>query len=210
MVQDRCRAKIFPCRPTDPQSRDDFSGSWVLAYENKFWQDGFQRIAGVDEAGRGPLAGPVVAAAVVFPPGMSETFGIRDSKQLSPSRRAELSCVIQQKALAFNISATEHFDIDALNILQATFKAMRCAVEGLSMAPDFILIDGNRSPHFGIPTQMIVKGDAISLSIAAASILAKVTRDGIMMQWHKIFPQYGFDHHKGYPTAEHLDAIQKY
>ena len=165
--------------------------------------------AGVDEAGRGPLAGPVVAAAVIFPRGCS-LDGIKDSKKLSPKRREELFCEIEKFALTTAIAIIKPEIIDQINILRASLLAMEQAVEKLNTQPDYILIDGNYPIRIQIRQETIIKGDAKCCSIAAASILAKVTRDAIMGHYHLLYPQYNFKRHKGYPTKEHLEAIRQF
>ncbi len=164
-------------------------------------------ICGVDEAGRGPLAGPVFAAAVILDPSKPIT-GLRDSKKLSPTRRDQLALIIQRDALAWSIAQCSAAEIDALNILQATMLAMRRAIEGLSMTPTLALIDGNRCPVTAIRTEAIIKGDDKILEISAASILAKTARDALLLEMHTRYPQYGFDQHKGYPTALHLERLK--
>jgi ribonuclease HII len=166
-------------------------------------------ICGVDEAGRGPLAGPVFAAAVILDPA-KPIIGLRDSKKLSPTRRDELALIIQRDALAWSIAQCSAAEIDALNILQATMLAMRRAIEGLSVAPTLALIDGNRCPVTTIRTEAIVKGDDKVIEISAASILAKTARDALLLEMHARYPQYGFDQHKGYPTALHLARLREY
>jgi ribonuclease HII len=166
-------------------------------------------ICGVDEAGRGPLAGPVFAAAVILDPA-KPIAGLRDSKKLSPTRRDELALIIQRDALAWSIAQCSAAEIDALNILQATMLAMRRAIEGLSVAPTLALIDGNRCPVTTIRTEAIVKGDDKVIEISAASILAKTARDALLLEMHARYPQYGFDQHKGYPTALHLARLREY
>jgi len=166
-------------------------------------------ICGVDEAGRGPLAGPVFAAAVILDPARP-IIGLRDSKKLSPTRRDELALIIQRDALAWSIAQCSAAEIDALNILQATMLAMRRAIEGLSVAPTLALIDGNRCPVTTIRTEAIVKGDDKVIEISAASILAKTARDALLLEMHARYPQYGFDQHKGYPTALHLARLREY
>jgi len=160
-------------------------------------------IAGVDEAGRGPLAGPVVVAAVVLHPDQP-IDGLRDSKKLDGARRESLYELIRQQALTWSVVAVAVADIDRLNILQATLLGMRLAVEKLSPAPQLALVDGNRAPPLTCKVQTLVGGDGREPAISAASIVAKVTRDRIMLELHSRFPAYGFDRHKGYPTAEHL------
>jgi ribonuclease HII len=166
-------------------------------------------ICGVDEAGRGPLAGPVFAAAVILDPA-KPIAGLRDSKKLSPTRRDELALIIQRDALAWSIAQCSAAEIDALNILQATMLAMRRAIEGLSVAPTLALIDGNRCPVTTIRTEAIVKGDDKVIEISAASILAKTARDALLLELHARYPQYGFDQHKGYPTALHLARLREH
>ena len=166
-------------------------------------------ICGVDEAGRGPLAGPVFAAAVILDPA-KPIAGLRDSKKLSPARRDELALIIQRDALAWSIAQCSAAEIDALNILQATMLAMRRAIEGLSVAPTLALIDGNRCPVTTIRTEAIVKGDDKVIEISAASILAKTARDALLLEMHARYPQYAFDQHKGYPTALHLARLREH
>lgn len=168
---------------------------------------GYRCVCGVDEAGRGPLAGPVCAAAVVLPFGC-EIPGLDDSKKLSDKRRRELFPVIQEKALGYAVAFADHKEIDELNILQATFLAMERALKALPCQPDIVLIDGNRSRDFGVEAQTIVRGDSLSASIAAASILAKVTRDDYMIEMSQTYPGYGFEIHKGYGTKAHYDALE--
>jgi len=181
----------------------------MLCYEQKLWDRGVEFVAGVDEAGRGPLAGPVVAAAVIFPQNIF-IAGINDSKKLSSIRREELFHVIQKKALSFAVGIVDEKEIDRINILRATFKAMRMAIGGLSVHPDHLLIDGRPLPEKIYPQTAIIKGDQKSFSIAAASILAKVVRDQIMIKYDKDYPQYGFARHKGYGTKQHVKAIREY
>lgn len=170
---------------------------------------GYSYVCGVDEAGRGPLAGPVYAAAVILP---DEIFisGINDSKKLSEKRREELFGVITENAIAYCIASVDEKRIDEINILNATFEAMNAAVNGLSIAPNFVLVDGNRIKNMDIPHETVVKGDAKSASIAAASILAKVSRDRYITEMAKKYPEYGFEKHKGYGTAAHNKAILEY
>lgn len=178
----------------------------MYAIEEELRQQGFQMICGVDEAGRGPLAGPVCAAAVILPFDV-QIPGLDDSKKLSDKRRRELFPVIKEKALAYGIAFSMHNEIDEINILQATLLAMRRAVEQLSVKPDFVLIDGNRETELGAPVKTVVHGDSLSASIAAASILAKVTRDDHMLEMAQQYPAYGFEIHKGYGTKAHCQAI---
>lgn len=163
-------------------------------------------VAGVDEAGRGPLAGPVFAAAVILPDDVL-IEGINDSKKLTEKKREALFDVICDKALAFNIYSVDEKRIDEINILQATFEAMRGAVIGLGQTPDFVLIDGDKSPGIEIPHKTVVKGDSKSMAIAAASILAKVSRDRYIIKMGEKYPGYGFEKHKGYGTKAHYEAI---
>jgi ribonuclease HII len=180
-------------------------------FERVALQRGYQLIAGVDEAGRGPLAGPVVAAAVVLPPGYKNPE-INDSKQLSAKKREKLYARIREDALSVGVGVVEASVIDQINILQATLQAMRDAVQDLSLMPDYLLIDGrNTIPLVApIPQEAIIKGDSLSISVAAASIIAKVSRDMIMDLYHRQFPQYNFLKNKGYGTEEHRKAIKQY
>ena len=168
---------------------------------------GLTPVCGVDAAGRGPLAGPVFAAAVILPPGL-ENAGLNDSKKLSEKKRDALFDLICEKALAYGVASASVEEIDALNILNASLLAMRRAVEGLAIPPAIALIDGNRAPQLAIPAVPIVKGDARSISIAAASILAKVSRDRFMSALDRDYPEYQFAKHKGYPTALHYEMIK--
>lgn len=177
--------------------------------EDRYYAQGITQICGVDEAGRGPLAGPVCAAAVILPAHL-EIPGLDDSKKLTDKRRRELMPVIKENALAYGIAFTDHSEIDQINILQATFLAMERAVSNLEIKPQLLLIDGNRQKDFGIPTETVVRGDSLSASIAAASILAKVTRDDYMLRMAEQYPQYGFDVHKGYGTKAHYAALTEY
>ena len=178
-------------------------------YENLYKERGFATGCGVDEAGRGPLAGPVFAAAVILPDGL-EDIGLNDSKKLTEKKRNALFDVIKEKAIAWSVASADEKEIDSLNILNATFLAMKRAVDGLPVRPDLALIDGNRRPGTGIAEEAIVKGDAKSVSIAAASVLAKVSRDRYMLELDKKYPEYQFAKHKGYPTALHYEMIKKY
>ena len=170
---------------------------------------GFDLICVVDEAGRGPLAGPVCAAAVILPHGL-EIPGLTDSKKLSDKKRRELVPIIQQEAVSYGIGLASREEIDEINILQATFLAMERALAALSVRPGLALIDGNREKDFGLPVKTVVKGDSLSMNIAAASVLAKVTRDDLMLEMAKVYPQYGFEIHKGYGTRAHYDALRAY
>lgn len=178
-------------------------------YENLYRSQGFAAVCGVDEAGRGPLAGPVFAAAVILPDGL-ENIGLNDSKKLTEKKRDALFDIITEKAVAWCVASADEKEIDELNILNATFLAMKRAVDGLAVRPDLALIDGNRRPGTGIREETIVKGDAKSISIAAASILAKVSRDRYMLELDKKYPEYCFAKHNGYPTALHYEMIKKY
>ncbi len=178
-------------------------------YENEAKAEGFSVICGIDEAGRGPLAGPVCAAAVILPEGCV-IDGVNDSKKLTEKKREALFDVIKEKALAYSIAVADEKEIDEVNILQATYLAMRRAFDGLNIKPDMALVDGNRDPLLGVPTKTIVKGDANSMSIAAASILAKVTRDRFMLEMDKKYPEYQFAKHKGYGTKLHYEMLEKY
>ncbi len=177
-------------------------------YEHEAFAEGFEVVCGVDEAGRGPLAGPVCAAAVILPPDC-EIEGLNDSKKLTDKKRRELYDVITEKAVSYGIAFASHEEIDEINILQATYLAMERAMGQLERKPDLALIDGNRAKDFGLPVRTIVKGDSRSASIAAASILAKVTRDRYMEQMDEQYPQYGFAVHKGYGTKRHYAAIKE-
>jgi len=178
-------------------------------FEKNAREEGYQLIAGVDEAGRGPLAGPVVAAAVILPPDYFNSE-INDSKQRSASKREMLYDVIEKNAVAVGVRIVEADVIDDVNILQASLQAMRDAVLELSESPDFLLVDGLYRVPIITPQKPVVKGDSLSISIAAASIMAKVTRDRIMEMYHRQFPQYNFRQNKGYGTKEHLDAIREF
>ena len=177
--------------------------------EDSLKEKGVGLICGVDEAGRGPLAGPVYAAAVILPEHL-EIPGLDDSKKLTDKRRRELMPVIQEKAIAYGIGFATEQEIDEINILQATFLAMERAISQLKVKADFALIDGNREKDFGLPVMTVVKGDSRSANIAAASILAKVSRDIYMEQMAQTYPQYGFEIHKGYGTKAHYEALRTY
>lgn len=178
-------------------------------FENEAKAQGYNIVCGIDEAGRGPLAGPVCAAAVILPENC-EIEGVNDSKKLTEKKREALYDVIIEKALAYGIATSDEKEIDEINILQATYLAMNRAFQKLSVKPDMALVDGNRDPKLGIPTQTIVKGDARSMSIAAASILAKVTRDRFMLEMDKKYPEYQFAKHKGYGTKLHYEMLTEY
>lgn len=181
---------------------------WLL-YENEAKNKGFNSICGVDEAGRGPLAGPVCAAAVILKDNQI-IEGVNDSKKLSEKKREALFDVIKNEVLAYSIAFATVEEIEVMNILNATMLAMKRAVEGLSVKADYALIDGNRFPPLDIQGEYVVKGDAKSMSIAAASILAKVSRDRLCYEYAEKYPMYGFDKHKGYGTKAHTEAILKY
>ena len=181
----------------------------INIYENEGYEKGYLYIGGIDEAGRGPLAGPVVAAVVVFKQG-TKIEGINDSKKLSESKREELFEIIKKEALDYGIGIVNNEEIDEFNILNATYMAMKKALNSLKQKPDYLLIDAATIPGIDIKQNPIIKGDSKSISIAAASILAKVTRDSMMYQYDEIYPEYGFKSHKGYGTKEHYDAIEKY
>jgi ribonuclease HII len=178
-------------------------------YENSAKAQGYKAICGVDEAGRGPLAGPVYAAAVILPEGCV-IDGLNDSKKISEKKREALFDVIKEKALAYCVASASVEEIEQFNILNATFIAMRRAVEGLEIKPDYALVDGNRDPKLFCDTLTVIKGDAKSASIAAASILAKVSRDRYMLEIDKLVPQYCFAQHKGYGTKLHYEKIREY
>jgi ribonuclease HII len=190
---------LFPSLPVQPT---DY-------FERMYYGQGYQRIAGVDEVGRGPLAGPVVAAAVILP---KDGIGQKlfDSKKISSKKRENLYDLILSETLGVGIGMIGQEEIDLLNIFQATLKAMALAVKNLPIRPDFILIDGPQGLRLPIPQKPIRKGDQLSNSIAAASIVAKVTRDRMMVEWHREYPQYNFAKHKGYGTKEHRRAIEKF
>jgi ribonuclease HII len=190
---------LFPSLPTQPM---DY-------FEKMYYRRGYQKIAGVDEVGRGPLAGPVVAAAVILPrDGIG--FELFDSKQISSKKREELYPSILKEALGVGIGVVGQEEIDRINIFQATLRAMGSAIESLPFPPDFLLIDGTQGVKFCLPQKSIPKGDRLSNSIAAASIVAKVTRDHMMEEYHRQYPQYDFAKHKGYGTKQHRRAIEKF
>jgi ribonuclease HII len=180
-----------------------------LEIERTLWMQGIQHVAGVDEAGRGPLAGPVVAAAVILPKEIV-IDGVDDSKKLQAVKRERLFALISEQALSVGVGIVDHEVIDRLNILQATNLAMQIALENLRLTPEYAIVDGNSFKHETIRFQNIVGGDATSFTIAAASIVAKVTRDRLMCDMDTRFPQYGFAQHKGYGTHQHIEAIRKY
>ena len=179
-------------------------------FEKAAVNSGFSCICGVDEAGRGPLAGPVCAAAVILPEG-AVIEGLDDSKKLTEKKRERLYDIIKKTAVAYSVAYGTLEEIETVNILEATYLAMNRAIEGLSVKPDFALIDGNRVPRgIKIPCETIVKGDSKSMSVAAASVLAKVTRDRLMLEYDKKYPEYNFKKHKGYGTKEHTELIKQY
>lgn len=180
-----------------------------LEFEKEAIAKGYKAVCGIDEAGRGPLAGPVCAAAVILPEGVI-IDGVNDSKKLSEKKREALFDVIREQSLAYSIAYATVDEIEEINILNATMLAMKRAVEGLSVKADYAMIDGNRLPKLAIDSECIVKGDAKSMSIACASILAKVSRDRLLYKYAEEYPMYGFDKHKGYGTAAHREAILKY
>ena len=177
--------------------------------ENSLYSNGFKIICGVDEAGRGPLAGPVCAAAVILPKGLVIP-GLTDSKKLTDKKRRELFPIIKEQAIAYGIGLASHEEIDEINILQATYLAMERAPAQLTVKPDIAMIDGNRAKDFGLPVRTVVKGDSLSMNIAAASILAKVTRDDLMLEMAEKYPEYGFEVHKGYGTKAHYEALRQH
>lgn len=182
----------------------------MLEYEEASYQQGYRLIAGIDEAGRGPLAGPVVAAACILPRGLLIS-GVNDSKKLSPRIRQQLFQRLKDDpSICYSVGIVESYEIDRINIYQATIQAMLQAVKKLAVEPDYLLVDGMPLLHPNVPSEKIIKGDQLSLSIAAASIIAKETRDQIMCQYHEQWPMYGFAKHKGYGTAHHLDALREY
>jgi ribonuclease HII len=180
-----------------------------LEIERTLWKQGIEPVAGVDEAGRGPLAGPVVAAAVIFPKECIIKH-VDDSKKCSPKQREELYTLIMEQALSVSLGVVDHEEIDRINILQATIMAMRKSIENMRIRPEYSLIDGNSFTHATLKFRNIVGGDAKSFTIAAASIIAKVTRDRMMCELDLRFPQYGFARHKGYGTRRHIEAIRMY
>jgi ribonuclease HII len=181
----------------------------LFAFEQELKVRGFRLVAGVDEAGRGPLAGPVAAAAVILPEG-ADLPGLNDSKVVSAPRRALLAEAIRAVAVAWSVGLASVAEIDTLNIRRASFLAMRRALAGLRPKPDHVIVDGSVIPEFYLPQTGVVRGDALVAAVAAASIIAKVTRDQLMDQLDTVFPSYGFCRNKGYPTPEHLEALQKY
>ena len=178
--------------------------------ESGLWAQGYRRVAGVDEAGRGPLAGPVVIAAVVLPRVWPAEVALDDSKRMSPEAREAAYALLRRLAPAWRMAVMQPEEIDRINILQATLAGMRLAVTRLRPPPDFVLVDGNRAPELPMPCRTVVKGDQASLSVAAASVMAKVVRDRIMRVYGRWYPQWGFERHKGYGTRLHLEAIGRH
>lgn len=181
----------------------------ITVYERKYQEKGLEYVAGIDEVGRGPYAGPVVAACVILPTGC-RIEGVNDSKKLSAKKREELFDIINEMAVAVGVGMADNYEIDEMNILQATYKAMRGAVENMKVRPQQLLVDAVTIPDIDIPQEAIIKGDAKSISIGAASIIAKVIRDRLMVEYSRQYPQYGFDKNVGYGTREHEAAIRKY
>ncbi|RPJ16500.1 MAG: ribonuclease HII [Desulfobacteraceae bacterium] len=181
----------------------------LWAYEMQAGNNGYAKIAGIDEAGRGPIAGPVVSAAVILPP-LFPVKDIDDSKKLSSKKRAYLFDKIYEHAVSVGIGIVDPPEILRMNILYASLLSMKISVQNLEPQPDFLLIDGIFQIPYGLPQQAIPKGDSLSISIAAASIVAKVTRDRLMEKYHQEYPEFGFDRHKGYPTKEHKEAVRKF
>lgn len=181
----------------------------LFRFERELWACGVRWVAGCDEVGVGPLAGPVVAAAVVMSPTV-DVAGVRDSKTLTARQREELARRIEAAAVSIGVGVVDATEIDRMNVLRATLEAMRRAVNALHVKPDFLLVDARTVPGVAIPQRAIVDGDALSYSIAAASIVAKVRRDAMMRQWHEQYPQYGFDRNMGYGTREHLQALARF
>lgn len=181
----------------------------ISSFENNLRLNGYKLIGGIDEVGRGPLAGPVVTAVVILPENC-RILGINDSKKLSAKKREELSEIIKNDAIAYSFGSVSPKEIDEINILQATYMAMRKAISSLPVKADFILADAVTIPEIDIPQRGIIHGDAKSITIGAASIIAKVERDAMMVEYDKVFPEYGFSKNKGYGSAEHIEAIRKY
>jgi ribonuclease HII len=179
-------------------------------FECEAWTRGFRRIAGLDEVGCGPLAGPVVAAAVILPRRCRTLIGLRDSKRLSEKQRENFFELIRDVAFGFGVGIVDAKIIDTVNIRQAARRAMEQALCQLSPPPDFLILDAIRLPNVTIEQRMVIKGDGLCMSVAAASVLAKVTRDRLMVEAHRSFPEYGFQEHKGYATAEHLRCLRRY
>lgn len=202
-------AQQYAHRPGTKNNRGHDKDLHPSVFEQPLWEKGYTRVAGIDEAGRGPLAGPVVASAVVFPVHACIP-GVRDSKSVSATKREALYDVIVREALSVGIGVVDHREIDRINILAATYKAMRMAIGALSMRPHYLLVDGRAIPDCPIQQQALIGGDDRCFSIAAASIVAKVSRDRIMIAYDRQFPEYGFARHKGYATSAHRAALEKY
>lgn len=184
--------------------------SQLMSYERKACRNGYKVIAGIDEAGRGPLAGPVVAAVCILPR-KAMIAGIDDSKKLPPKKRAQIyEKLVNDPNVHFGVGIVDSTEIDRINIYQATIRAMLLAIEQLKILPDYLLVDGLALPHPSIPVEKIIKGDQLSQSIAGASIIAKETRDRLMLEFHETWPEYGFKQHKGYGTEMHCEALRKY
>ena len=181
----------------------------ITKYERKYQSMGIKYVGGIDEVGRGPYAGPVVTACVIFPEGC-RIEGVNDSKKLSQKKREELFNIIKDRAVCIGVGIVDNYEIDEINILQATYKAMRIAVENMDLKPQQLLVDAVTIPDINIPQEPIIKGDAKSISIGAASIIAKVVRDRMMVEYAKKYPRYGFEHNVGYGSREHEEAIRKY
>lgn len=181
----------------------------LLKPEHRLWEEGFRRIAGVDEAGVGPLAGPVIAAAVVFKPG-TRIIGVDDSKRIKPREREQLARIIRRKAIVFQFGVAGVDEIEEFNVYRASLLAMRRALDGLSRQPDYVLVDARKVPGLTVPQRSIIRGDSYSFSIAAASILAKTHRDALMNRLDREFPVYGFARHKGYGTPAHQEALKQH
>ncbi len=177
--------------------------------ESRLWQKGYARIAGVDEVGRGPLAGPVVVAAVVLPAAWRGPEDLDDSKRMTPEAREAAFSLLRETALSWRMAVIQPEEIDRINILQATLAGMRLAVARIEPPPDFVLVDGNRAPELPVPCETVVKGDQLSLSIAAASVMAKVVRDRMMEVYGRRYPGWGFERHKGYGTAMHRERLRR-
>ena len=184
-------------------------GQDLWLFESKAIEKGFSHIAGIDEAGRGPLAGPVVSAAVLLPPSFHD-LNITDSKKLSPKKRSYLYEKLYDQAVSIGIGIVDNIEIERINILNASLLSMVISVKNLNPQPDYLLIDGKFKIPTDLPQEPIIRGDALSISIAAASIIAKVTRDRLMERYHQDYPQFGFSRHKGYPTKAHKEAIKKF
>ncbi len=179
------------------------------SFEKKSVEKGFSRVAGIDEAGRGPLAGPVVSAAVILPSSFPIS-DVKDSKKLTPAKRADLYEKIYEHAISIGIGIVDSIEIDRINILQASLLSMAISVENLKPQPDYLLIDGKFRISSNLPQEPVIRGDSLSISIAAASIIAKVTRDQLMVMYHNYYPEFEFARHKGYPTKAHKEAIREF